>query len=48
MEKKQAVSMRLSEEAKRLLVLIAQHLSISQAAVLELSIREKAQRLRLR
>lgn len=37
-------SMRLSTEAKRLLALLAQKLSISQAAVLELAIREKAKR----
>jgi len=41
---KQLTSMRLSSEAKRLLALLAQKLSISQAAVLELAIREKAKR----
>ena len=44
METKQLTSVRLSPEAKRLLVLLAQKLSISQAAVLELAIRDKAKR----
>lgn len=34
--------MRLSEEAKRLLALLAQKLSISQAAVMELAVRDYA------
>jgi predicted transcriptional regulator len=44
MEKKRLTSIRLSPEAKRLLTLLARTLSISQSAVLELSIREKAHR----
>jgi predicted transcriptional regulator len=44
METKRLTSMRLSPEAKRLLALLAAKLSISQAAVLELAIREKARR----
>jgi predicted transcriptional regulator len=44
METKRLTSVRLSPEAKRLLVLLAQKLSISQAAVLELAIRDKAKR----
>ena len=44
MKKKRATSMRLSLEAKRLLALLAQQLSISQGAVMELAIREKAER----
>lgn len=44
MEKKHATSIRLSSDAKRLLVLLAQRLGISQTAVLELAIREKARR----
>ena len=44
METKPPSSHRLSAEAKRLLVLLAQHLSVSQTAVLELAIRDKAQR----
>jgi predicted transcriptional regulator len=44
MEANRLTSVRLSPEAKRLLVQLAQKLSISQAAVLELVIREKAKR----
>jgi predicted transcriptional regulator len=44
MEPKQLTSMRLSSEAKRLIALLAKKLSVSQAAVLELAIREKAKR----
>lgn len=44
METKRLTSVRLSQEAKRLLALLAQKLSISQAAVLELAIRDKARR----
>jgi predicted transcriptional regulator len=47
MEKKQLTSMRLSPEAKRLLAKLAEALGISQAAVLELVIREKARRERV-
>jgi len=44
MEPKLLTSVRLSAEAKRLLALLATTLSISQSAVLELAIREKAKR----
>ena len=44
METKRLTSVRLSPEAKRLLALLADKLSISQAAVLELAIRDKAKR----
>ena len=44
MESKHLTSMRLSPEAKRLLSLLAKKLSISQAAVFELAIREYAKR----
>jgi predicted transcriptional regulator len=44
METKRLTSVRLSSEAKRLLALIAHKLSVSQSAVLELAIREKATR----
>jgi len=44
METKHLTSVRFSAEAKRLLALLAKKLSISQAAVLELAIREKAKR----
>jgi predicted transcriptional regulator len=44
MEAKRLTSVRLSPEAKRLLALLAQKLSVSQTAVLELAIREKARR----
>ena len=42
MKTKQLTSMRLSAEAKRLLLLLAQKLGISQSAVHELAIRDKA------
>ena len=41
-------SHRLSEEARRLLALLAEKLSISQTAILELAIREKAKRERVK
>jgi hypothetical protein len=44
---KQATSMRLSIEAKRLLALLASKMSISQTAVVELAIREKAKKERV-
>ena len=44
MEKKRLTSVRLSPEAKRLLVEIAHKLSVSQTAVVELALREKARR----
>jgi len=48
MEPKRLTSARLSAEAKRLLELLSRKLGISQAAVLELAIREKAQRENVR
>jgi predicted transcriptional regulator len=42
--KKNPTSIRISDEAKRLLAQMAEKLAISQAAVLELAIREKAKR----
>jgi hypothetical protein len=44
MEKKHITSMRLSPDAKRLLVALARKLGISQTSVNELAIREKAKR----
>ena len=44
MKLKPSTSHRLSEEARRLLALLAEKLSISQTAILELAIREKAKR----
>jgi predicted transcriptional regulator len=44
MKTKLLTSMRLSPEAKRLVAALAEKLSISQAAVLELAIRDKAKR----
>lgn len=44
METKRFTSMRLSPEAKRLLVALAQKLGVSQTAILELALREKAKR----
>lgn len=42
--KKHPTSIRLSDEGKRLLALLSEKLAVSQAAVLELAIREKAKR----
>jgi predicted transcriptional regulator len=42
--KKLATSVRITPEAKRLLKLLAEALGISQAAVLELAIRQMAKR----
>lgn len=39
---KKPTSVRISEEAKRLLAALAQHQGITQAAVLELLIRKEA------
>ena len=44
METKRSTSLRLSPEAKRLLALLAQTLGISQTAVMEIAIRDKAKR----
>mgnify|MGYP003579923691 CR=1 FL=1 len=41
-------SHRPSQEARRLLALLAEKLSISQTAILELAIREKAKRERVK
>ena len=42
--KKLPTSLRLSPEAKRLLAALAERLGVSQSAVIELAIREKADR----
>lgn len=42
--KKNPTSIRLSDEGKRLVALLAEKLAVSQTAVLELAIREKAKR----
>lgn len=42
MTKKTSISFRLSSEARRLLKALSENLGISQAAVLEIVIREKA------
>jgi predicted DNA-binding protein len=47
MERKTLTSIRLTPEAKRLLKLLAAKLGVSQAAILELVIRQKAQEERL-
>lgn len=44
METKHLTSIRLSPEARRLLASLAKQLGISQAAVMEVAIREKAKR----
>lgn len=41
---KQATSVRLSPDARRLLAALADRLGISQASVLELAIRDKARK----
>lgn len=48
MKTRQAYSFRLTPEAKRLLAELAQRLGIRESAVLELAIREKAQRENVR
>lgn len=45
---KRSTSIWLSEDGKRLLALLAQKLGISQSAVLEILIREKAKREKLK
>ncbi len=40
--KKKLTSIRLSEDAKRLIELMSEKLGISQSAIIELAIREKA------
>jgi predicted transcriptional regulator len=47
METKRTFSFRLTAEAKRLLRELAQHFGIRETAVLELAIREKAQRAKI-
>ena len=42
--KKLLTSIRLSEDAKRLIRLMSEKLGISQTAIIELAIREKAKR----
>lgn len=42
--KKKLTSIRLSDDAKRLITLMSEKLGISQTAIIELAIREKAKR----
>jgi predicted transcriptional regulator len=42
--KNKPTSVRLSDDAKRLIKLMSQKLGISQTAIIELAIREKAKR----
>jgi len=46
--KKQLTSIRLSEDAKRLITLMSEKLGISQTAIIELAIREKAKREKIK
>jgi hypothetical protein len=46
--KKKLTSIRLSEDAKRLIVLMSEKLGISQTAIIELAIREKANREKIK
>ena len=46
--KKRSTSMWLSDEAKRLLALLAERMGVSQSDVLELLIREKARREKIK
>jgi predicted transcriptional regulator len=48
MKTKPPTSHRFSDEARRLLVLLAEKLSISQTAVLELAIRDKAKQEKIK
>jgi len=48
MRKKQATSIRLSPEARRLLALLAEKLGISQAAAMEIAIRRFAEQEHLK
>lgn len=48
MEKKQATSVRLTPEARRLLVLLSQSEGVSQAAILEMLIRREARRVAIK
>jgi len=45
---KKSMSIRISSEAKELLLKLAQHLGISQTAVLELAIRQLAKQENVR
>ncbi len=46
--KAQPTSIRLSDDAKRLIALLAQQLGVSQTAVIELAIRALAKREKLK
>jgi len=46
--KKRSTSMWLSDEARRLLALLAERMAVSQSDVLELLIREKARREKIK
>ncbi len=48
MSKKPSTSMYLSDEAKRLLALLAERFGVSKSAMLEFIIREKAKREKLK
>ena len=48
MKTKPPTSHRLSDEARRLLAVLAEKLGVSQTAVIELAIREKARRERVK
>ena len=48
MSKKPSTSMYLSDEAKRLLALLAEHFGISKSAMLELLIRQAAKREKIK
>jgi len=46
--KSKPTSVRLSEDAQRLIHLLSQKLGISQTAIIELAIREKAKREKIK
>ena len=48
MKTKPPTSHRLSDEARRLLAVLAEKLGVSQTSVIELAIREKAKRERVK
>lgn len=48
MKKRRSTSMYLSDEAQRLLALLAERFGIAKSAVVEMLIREKARREKLR
>ena len=44
---RKAITFRLTDECRRLLVLLAQYRGVSQAAILEMLVRDEARRLDL-